>query len=60
MLSMNEISVVGLDLAKAVLQIHWIDAEGEVVVGKQLRRSQLRRYSARLASCLIGFGVSSG
>ncbi len=50
---MNEISVIGLDLAKTVFQIHGIDAEGEVVVRKQLRRSQLRQYFARLAPCLI-------
>ena len=33
---MNKISVIGLDLAKNVFQVHGIDADGEVVVRKQL------------------------
>ncbi len=41
---MNKLSVVGLDLAKNVFQVHGTDAEGEVVVHKQLRRSEMCRY----------------
>ena len=29
---MNKISVIGLDLAKNVFQVHGVDGEGEVVV----------------------------
>ena len=36
-----EISTIGLDLAKNVFQIHGIDATGEVVVRKTLRRAQM-------------------
>jgi len=39
---MIKISVIGLDLAKNVFQVHGIDTEGEVIVRKQLKRSQLR------------------
>jgi hypothetical protein len=39
--STKEISTVGLDLAKTVFQVHGIDAAGEVVVRRALRRSQL-------------------
>ncbi len=49
---MNKLSVVGLDLAKNVFQVHGINTEGEVVVRKQLRRSEMRKYFARLAPCL--------
>ena len=42
---MNKISVIGLDLAKNVFQLHGIDADGEVVVRKQLRRSQVLSFS---------------
>ena len=35
---MNKISVIGLDLAKNVFQVHGIDTDDEVVVRKQLRR----------------------
>jgi len=51
---MNKISVVGLDLAKNVFQIHGVDTDGEVVVRKQLKRSQLRKFFARLEPCLVG------
>ena len=33
---MNKISVIGLDLAKNVFQVHGIDLHGEVIVRKQL------------------------
>ena len=51
---MNKISVIGLDLAKNVFQVHGIDTDGEAVVLKQLRRSQLRQFFARLEPCLVG------
>ncbi|HET9582464.1 MAG TPA: IS110 family transposase, partial [Bradyrhizobium sp.] len=37
---MNEITTVGLDLAKNVFQVHGVDAEGTTVLRKQLRRAQ--------------------
>ena len=51
---MNKLSVVGLDLAKNVFQVHGIDADGEVIVRKQLRRSEIHKYFAKLEPCLIG------
>ena len=39
---MSEVSVIGLDLAKRVFQIHGADASGRVGVRKQLRRSPVR------------------
>jgi transposase len=57
---MKEISVLGLDLAKTVFQIHGVDSQGEVVIRKQLRRSQLRQYFARMAPCLIGMEACGG
>jgi len=57
---MNKISVVGLDLAKNVFQVHGIDTEDEVVVRKQLRRSEIRKYFARLEPCLIGMEACGG
>jgi len=57
---MDKISVIGLDLAKNVFQVHGIDYDGEVVVRKQLTRSQLRRLFAKLAPCLIGMEACGG
>ena len=57
---MDKISVIGLDLAKNVFQVHGIDYDGEVIVRKQLTRSQLRRFFANLAPCLIGMEACGG
>jgi transposase len=57
---MNKISVIGLDLAKNVFQVHGIDGAGEVVVRKQLKRAQLRRFFANVEPCLIGMEACGG
>ena len=57
---MNKISVMGLDLAKAVFQVHGVDEDGEVVLRKQLKRAQMQRFFARLSPCLIGMEACGG
>ncbi|MEM6900992.1 MAG: IS110 family transposase, partial [Pseudomonadota bacterium] len=37
----KSITVIGLDLAKSVFQVHGINAEGEVVVRRKLSRSRV-------------------
>jgi transposase len=49
-----EITTIGLDLAKNIFQIHGVDATGEVVVRKALRRSQVLAFFSKLAPCLVG------
>src|SRR6476646_4229263 len=49
-----EITTIGLDLAKSVFQVHGIDATGQVVVRKSLRRSQMLPFFAKLPSSLVG------
>ena len=51
---MNEIITVGLDLAKNVFQVHAVNAVGEVVIRRQLRRSQVLLFFRNLPPCLIG------
>ena len=57
---MNKSSVIGLDLAKNVFQIHGVESDGEVVVRKQLNRSQMRQFFANLEPCLIGMEACGG
>lgn len=57
---MNKISVLGLDLAKNVFQLHGIDEDGEVVLRKQLKRGEMLCYFARLEPCLIGMESCGG
>ena len=49
-----KITTVGIDLAKAVLQVHGVDEHGKAVVRRQLKRKDVLRYFANLPSCLIG------
>jgi transposase len=51
---MAEIPVIGLDLAKTVFQVHCVSTEGDVVVRRLLRRSQVLAFFERLPRCLIG------
>jgi transposase len=49
-----KITTIGLDLAKSFFQVHGIDATGQVVVRKSLRRAQMLPFFAKLPSCLVG------
>src|SRR5262245_41082777 len=49
-----QIATIGLDIAKNVFQVHGIDAAENVVVRKQLRRSQVMGFFKALAPCLVG------
>ena len=51
---MEQITTIGLDLAKQVFQVHGIDAAGRVVVRKQLRRAGVLDFFAALPPCLVG------
>jgi len=49
-----KITTIGIDLAKAVFQIHGVDERGKVAVRKQLKRAEMSSYFANLEPCLIG------
>ncbi len=51
---MNEAITIGVDIAKSVFQIHAVDAAGEPVVRRQLRRRQVLPLFKKLPPCLIG------
>jgi len=51
---MEQISTIGLDIAKTVFQVHGIDGSGEPVVRRQLRRRQVLPFFGRLSPCLVG------
>tara|TARA_R110000850_G_scaffold110818_17_gene224125 strand:+ start:4698 stop:5534 length:837 start_codon:yes stop_codon:yes gene_type:complete len=52
--SMTDITTIGLDLAKAVFQVHGADADGIPVLRKKLRRGQVLKFFAGLPPCRIG------
>jgi transposase len=49
-----QITTIGLDLAKHVFQVHAVDAVGDVVIRKALRRAQVLPFFAKFPPCLIG------
>lgn len=52
---MKEISIIGVDLAKTVFQLHGVDAEGTAILCRQLRRNQMLEFFQRLpGGCLVG------
>lgn len=51
---MGEITTIGLDLAKHVFQVHGIDAMGQIMVRRQLRRAELLKFFKKQSPCLVG------
>src|SRR5579859_1072308 len=52
--TMEAISTIGLDIAKSVFQVHGIDAAGQVVLRRQLKRRQVIPFFQKLSPCLVG------
>src|ERR1700723_3685050 len=48
------VTTIGLDIAKSVFQVHGIDAEGNVVIRRQLKRRYVLAYFEKLSPCLVG------
>lgn len=50
---MSEITIIGVDLAKHVFQVHGAAADGTVVLRKKLSRSQFHRFMSEPPRCLV-------
>jgi transposase len=51
---MQTITTIGFDIAKSVFQVHGVDASGEVVIRRQLKRRYVLAFFQKLPPCLIG------
>jgi transposase len=51
---MTELSIIGVDLAKRVFQVHGVDREHKVIVQKQLSRSEVLAWFSKQTPCLVG------
>jgi transposase len=51
---MDEISTIGLDIAKSVFQVHGVDVAGQVVIRRQLKRRYVLEFFQKLPPCLVG------
>src|ERR1700684_2583366 len=56
---MQTITTIGFDIAKSVFQIHGVDAGGQVLIRRQLKRSQVLAFFQKLPSCLVGIACGS-
>lgn len=50
----NSIHVIGLDIAKSILQVHGADKDGSPLVRRKLRRDQVEAFFRDLPPCLVG------
>jgi transposase len=51
---MERPTIIGLDIAKRVFQVHGVNASHQVVVQKRLTRAEMLRWFAKLEPCRVG------
>ncbi|MEO5326406.1 IS110 family transposase [Mesorhizobium sp. CC13] len=51
---MKDVTTIGLDLAKHVLQAYGADADGTPLFNRKLRRAEVLRFFEKLPPCLVG------
>jgi len=51
---MQAVKTIGLDVAKSVFQVHGVDADGQVVIRRKLKRRYLLAFFEKLPACLVG------
>ena len=51
---MQTVTTIGLDIAKSMFQVHGVDAAGQVVIRRQLKRRYVLAFFQKLPACLIG------
>ena len=51
---MEAVTTIGLDIAKSVFQVHGVDAAGQVVIRRQLKRRSVLAFFQKLPPCLVG------
>jgi transposase len=51
---MQTITTIGLDIAKSVFQVHGVDADGNIVIRRQVKRRYVLAFFQKLPPCLVG------
>ena len=51
---MQAVKTIGLDIAKSVFQVHGVDADGQVVIRRKLKRRYVLTFFEKLPACLVG------
>jgi transposase len=53
-------TMIGLDLAKSVFQVHGIDGAGQVLIRRRLKRGQVEKFFTKLAPAVVGMEACGG
>jgi transposase len=51
---MQTVTTIGLDIAKSVFQVHGVDAQGTVIIRRQLKRRYVLAFFQKLSPCPVG------
>ena len=51
---MHTVTTIGLDIAKSVFQVHGVDAAGQAVIRRKLKRRYALAFFQKLPPCLAG------
>jgi transposase len=55
-----KLTPVGIDIAKRVFQVHYVDAETGEIVNRQIKRARFLEHFVNRAPCLIGMEACGG
>ncbi|WP_069264126.1 IS110 family transposase [Paraburkholderia nodosa] len=53
-------TIVGVDIAKNVMQVHWVDPDTGEVVNRSVKRAAFLQYFANRRPCLVGMESCGG
>jgi hypothetical protein len=53
-------TIVGVDIEKSVMQVHWVDQETGEMVNRPVKRAAFLEYFANRNACVIGMESCSG
>ena len=57
---MKNLTVIGIDIAKNVFQIHGADSQGKRLLKKRISREGFLPFMANLPGCLVGMEACGG
>ena len=57
---MVESTIIGLDVAKQIFQVHGVSVDGQVTVRRKLRRSEVLGFFGKLGRCTVGLEACGG
>jgi transposase len=53
---MQTVTTIGFDIVKSVFQVHGVDAAGQAVIRRQLKRRQVIAFFQKMPPCLVVLG----